>query len=69
LRAAGETKTTQENIQNLRELDETNPGFQLFVFLWFLNIGSTVIFYLFSSALTISLNFQFIRFSKFLFLH
>jgi hypothetical protein len=29
LRAAGETDTTQENIQNWIELDEGDPGFQL----------------------------------------
>jgi hypothetical protein len=29
LRAAGETETTQGNIQNWLELDEGDPGFQL----------------------------------------
>jgi hypothetical protein len=29
LRAAGETETTQENIQGLLQLDEGDPGFQL----------------------------------------
>jgi hypothetical protein len=29
LRAAGETETTQENIQDWLELDEGDPGFQL----------------------------------------
>jgi hypothetical protein len=29
LRAAGETETTQENIQDWIELDEGDPGFQL----------------------------------------
>jgi hypothetical protein len=29
LRAAGETETTQENIQDCLELDEGDPGFQL----------------------------------------
>jgi hypothetical protein len=29
LRAAGETETTQENIQDWLELDERDPGFQL----------------------------------------
>jgi hypothetical protein len=28
-RAAGETETTQENIQDWLELDEGDPGFQL----------------------------------------
>jgi hypothetical protein len=29
LRAAGETETTQENIQDWLELDERDPGFRL----------------------------------------
>jgi hypothetical protein len=29
LRAAGETETTQENIQDWPQLDEGDPGFQL----------------------------------------
>jgi uncharacterized protein YehS (DUF1456 family) len=29
LRAAGETETTQENIQDWLKLDEGDPGFQL----------------------------------------
>jgi hypothetical protein len=29
LRAAGETETTQENIQDWLELDKGDPGFQL----------------------------------------
>jgi hypothetical protein len=29
LRTAGETETTQENIQDWLELDEGDPGFQL----------------------------------------
>jgi hypothetical protein len=29
LRAAGETETTQENIQDRLELDEEDPGFQI----------------------------------------
>jgi hypothetical protein len=29
LRAAGETETTQENIEDWLELDEGDPGFQL----------------------------------------
>jgi hypothetical protein len=61
LKAAGETETTQENIQDWLELDEGDPGFQLLDFLQLLNKGSTVIFlYLFSSALLISLHFPFI---------
>jgi hypothetical protein len=33
LRAAGETETTQENIQDWLKLAEENPGFWLLVFL------------------------------------
>jgi hypothetical protein len=33
LRAAGETETTQENIQDWLELDEGDRGFQLLVLL------------------------------------
>jgi hypothetical protein len=44
LRAAGETETTQENIQDWLELDEGDPGFQPHVFLWFLSKGSAVIY-------------------------
>jgi hypothetical protein len=29
LRSAGETETTQENIQDFLELDEGDPGFQI----------------------------------------
>jgi hypothetical protein len=50
LRAAGETETTQENIQDWLELDDGNPGFQL------LTEGKNYcsnILYLFSSALPI----------------
>jgi hypothetical protein len=47
LRAAGQTETTQENIQDWLELDEEDLGFQLLVFVLFLNKGSTVIFFLF----------------------
>jgi hypothetical protein len=43
LRAAGETETTQENIQDWLQLDEGDPGFQLF--LYFLNKGSTMFFF------------------------
>jgi hypothetical protein len=47
LRAADETET-QKNIQDLFELDEGDPGFQFLVFLYFfLNKGSTVIFFIF----------------------
>jgi hypothetical protein len=43
LRAAGETETTQGNIVDWLQLDGGDPGFQLLVFLYFLNKGSTVI--------------------------
>jgi hypothetical protein len=33
LKAAGETETTQENIQDWLELDERDPKFQLVFFL------------------------------------
>jgi hypothetical protein len=33
VRAAEETETTQENIEDWLELDEGDPGFQLLVFL------------------------------------
>jgi hypothetical protein len=33
VRAAGETETTQENIQDWLELDEGDPRFQLLIFL------------------------------------
>jgi hypothetical protein len=46
LRTAGETETTQENIQDQLELDERDPGFQLLVFLQFFNNVCTVIFIL-----------------------
>jgi hypothetical protein len=44
LRAAGETETTQENIEDWLELNEVDPGYQLLVSLQFLNKGSAVIF-------------------------
>jgi hypothetical protein len=55
LRAAGETETTQENIQDWFELDEGEP--------WIsasdrgINCCSGILFYLFSSALFELLNF------------
>jgi hypothetical protein len=63
LRAAGETETTQENIQHWLELDEGDPGFQLLVFLWFFNKGSTEMFlFIFISTTYI------VKFSIYLFL-
>jgi hypothetical protein len=58
--AAGETETTQENIQDWLELDEGNPGFQLLtneetaavIFFLFIFISTTYVIkfctYLFS---------------------
>jgi hypothetical protein len=64
LRAAGETETTQENIQDWLELDEEDPGFLLLT----RRNCCIDIFYLFLSELPISLNFQFIYFFFFCFL-
>jgi hypothetical protein len=54
LRAAGETETMQENIQDWLELDEGDPGFQL---LTEKEIAAVIFFYLFSSALITLLYF------------
>jgi hypothetical protein len=55
LRAAGETETTQENIQDWFQLAEGDPGFQL---LTEEQIAAVIFFiYFFSSALPILLNF------------
>jgi hypothetical protein len=59
LRAAGETETTQENIQDWLELDEGDLGVQL---LTEVEIAAEIVFYLFSSALPILFNFPFICF-------
>jgi hypothetical protein len=59
LRAAGETETTQENIQDWLQLDEGDSGFQL---LMEEIIAAVKFYYLFSSALPILLNFPFICF-------
>jgi hypothetical protein len=50
LRAAGETETTQENIQDWFQLDEGDPGFQLLIKE---EIATVIFIYLFSSALPI----------------
>jgi hypothetical protein len=63
LRAAGETETTQENIQDWIQLDEGDPGFQL---LTEKEITAVIAFYLFSSALHILLIFPFVCFLSFL---
>jgi hypothetical protein len=62
-------KPHKKNIHDWLELSGGEPGFQLLVFLQFLNRGSTVtIFsYLFSSVLLILLNFPFICFPSFFF--
>jgi hypothetical protein len=56
LTAAGETETTQENIQEWLQLDEGDPGFQ---FLTEEEIVAVIYFYLFQSALPILLIFPF----------
>jgi hypothetical protein len=57
LRAAGETETMQENIQDWFNLNEGDPGFQL---LTDEGISAVIFFYLFPSAPPILLNFPFI---------
>jgi hypothetical protein len=59
LRAAGETETTQENIQDWLELDEGDPGFQL---LTKEEIAAVIFFIYFHQHLPILLNFPFICF-------
>jgi hypothetical protein len=54
---AGETETTQENIQDWLEMGEGDPGFQL---LSKEEIAAVTFFYLFSSALPTLLNLLFI---------
>jgi hypothetical protein len=56
LRVAGETETTQENIQYWLELDEGDPGFQS---LTEEEMIAVIFFYLFSSPLCILLNFHY----------
>jgi hypothetical protein len=62
---AGETETTQENIQDWLEPDEGDPGFQLVTEE---QIVAVIFFYLFSSSLSILLNFPFICFLRLFFL-
>jgi hypothetical protein len=62
LRAAGETETMHENIQNWLELDEGDPGFQLLTDAE--TAAVTFFLYLFSSALPILLNFIFTCFLR-----
>jgi hypothetical protein len=64
LRAAGETETTQENIQDWLQLAEEYPGFQL---LAKEEIAAVIYFYLFSSVRPILLNFQCICCRRFFF--
>jgi hypothetical protein len=59
LRAAGETETSQENIQDWLQLDEGDPGFQL---LTQEEIAAVIFFHIYLSALPTSLNFPFICF-------
>jgi hypothetical protein len=64
LRAAGETVTTQENIQDWLELDDREPGFHL---LTEKEIAAVIFCYLLSLALSILLHFPFICFLSFFF--
>lgn len=63
-RAAGDTETTEGNIQVWIQLDEGNPGFQLPTEE---EIATAIFFYLFASALPVLLNFPFISFITSLF--
>jgi hypothetical protein len=65
LRAAGETETTQENIQDWLELPERGPRFGLLVMLWILNKGSTVICLIFFTSITYINKFSIYLFSTF----
>jgi hypothetical protein len=62
LRAAGETETTQENIQDWLQLDEGDTGFQL---LTYEEIVAVIFLNLFSSELLVLLHFPFICFLRF----
>jgi hypothetical protein len=64
LRAAGETETTEENIQVGLELDEGNLRFHL---LTEEEISAVIVFYFVSSAPHILFNCPFICFPRFLF--
>jgi hypothetical protein len=55
--AAGQTETTRENIQGWLQLDGRGPGFEL---LTEEEITAVISFYLFSSAISIILNFPFL---------
>jgi hypothetical protein len=59
LRAARETESTRENIQDWLELDEGDPGFKL---LTEVEIAAVIFLNLFSSTLPILINFLFIYF-------
>jgi hypothetical protein len=65
MRAAGETETTRENIQDWLQLDEGTPGFQLLTDEEIAAV--TYIFYLFSSALPLLLKFRFFYYIRFFF--
>jgi hypothetical protein len=62
LRAAGETETAQENIQDWLELGKGGPEYQ---FLTEEEIAAVIYFYLFSSALSILSHFPFVCFLSF----
>jgi hypothetical protein len=61
LRAAGETETTQENIQNWLELEDGDLGFRL---LTEEGIAVVALFYLFSSAFIDTIKFSIYLFYK-----
>jgi hypothetical protein len=64
LRAAGETETSQENIQDWLQLDEGDPGFQL---LKEEEITAVIVFLLIFISTTYIIKFSFYLFSKFFF--
>jgi hypothetical protein len=62
LRAAGETETIQENIQDWFKLDEQDPGFQ---FLTEELIAAVKFYYLFFMSTTYIITFSIYLFCKF----
>jgi hypothetical protein len=65
LRAAGDTETTQGNIQDWLELAEGDPRFRLLVFLWFVIKGFTVICFIFFISTTYIFKFSIYLFPTF----
>jgi hypothetical protein len=62
LRAAGETETRQENIQDWLQLDEGDPGFQLPTEE---EIAAVIFLYLFPPSLPYIIKFSMYLFSKY----